>query len=203
MHHYRYSHMSMVVLRFQHYKTEKNMYMRIYSYGMHSNIYIYTFITIYSLHKSKCSCFCGAQGSGSHVIRGTLNAEIPSATYISIRTVNWDCEIVRAAKWSRHISIWKAGDREIIGTVSGLGEWPPTTIPARVMMTSSKGNIFRITGHLCGEFTCHRQNSPHKGQWLGAFMLSLICVWINCWVNNREAGDLRRYRAHYDVIVML
>ena len=28
-----------------------------------------------------------------------------------------------------------------------------------------------------------------------------ICVWINGWVNNREAGDLRRYRAHYDVIV--
>ena len=28
------------------------------------------------------------------------------------------------------------------------------------------------------------------------------CVWINGWVNNREACDLRRYRAHYDVIVM-
>ena len=25
----------------------------------------------------------------------------------------------------------------------------------------------------------------------------------NGWVNNREAGDLRRHRAHYDVIVML
>ena len=24
----------------------------------------------------------------------------------------------------------------------------------------------------------------------------------NGWVNNRQAGDLRRYRAHYDVIVM-
>ena len=46
-------------------------------------------------------------------------------------------------------------------------------------------------------------NSPHKGQWRGAFMFSLICVWINDWVNNREAGDLRCYRAHYDVIVML
>ena len=34
-------------------------------------------------------------------------------------------------------------------------------------------------------------------------MFSLICVWINDWVNNREAGDLRRYRAHYDVIVMI
>ena len=33
-------------------------------------------------------------------------------------------------------------------------------------------------------------------------MFSLICVWINDWVNNHEAGDLRRYRAHYDVIVM-
>ena len=45
-------------------------------------------------------------------------------------------------------------------------------------------------------------NSPHKGQWRGTLMFSLICVWINNWVNNREAGDLRRYRAHYDVIVM-
>ena len=33
-------------------------------------------------------------------------------------------------------------------------------------------------------------------------MFSLICVWINGWVNNREAGDLRRYRAHNDVTVM-
>ena len=45
-------------------------------------------------------------------------------------------------------------------------------------------------------------NSPHKGQWHGALMFSLICTRINCWVNIREAGDLRRYRAHYDVIVM-
>ena len=46
-------------------------------------------------------------------------------------------------------------------------------------------------------------NSPQKGQWRGALMYSLICVWINGWVNNRKAGDLRRYRAHYDVIVTL
>ena len=45
-------------------------------------------------------------------------------------------------------------------------------------------------------------NSPHKGQWRGALMFSLICVSINDWVNNREAGDLRRYRAHCDVNVM-
>ena len=45
-------------------------------------------------------------------------------------------------------------------------------------------------------------NSPHKGQWRGALAFSFICAWINSWVNNREAGDLRCHRAHYDVIVM-
>ena len=45
-------------------------------------------------------------------------------------------------------------------------------------------------------------DSPHKGQWRGALMFSLNCVWIHGWVNTREAGDLRRYRAHYDVTVM-
>ena len=45
-------------------------------------------------------------------------------------------------------------------------------------------------------------NSPHKGQWRGALMISTICAWTNGWINNREAGDLRRHRAHYDVNVM-
>ena len=48
------------------------------------------------------------------------------------------------------------------------------------MMMSSNGNIFRVTGPV----------------------FSLICIWINGLVNNREAGELRRYRAHYDVTVM-
>ena len=45
-------------------------------------------------------------------------------------------------------------------------------------------------------------NSPHKGQRRRALMFPLICVWINDWVNNREAGDLRRHLDHYDVSVM-
>ena len=51
-------------------------------------------------------------------------------------------------------------------------------------------------------------NSPvpgeflNKGQWRGTLMFSSICVWINGWVNIREADNLRRYRAHYDIIVM-
>ena len=43
---------------------------------------------------------------------------------------------------------------------------------------------------------------PHKGQWRGVLMFSLICASANGWINKGEAGDLRRHRAHYDVIVM-
>ena len=48
-------------------------------------------------------------------------------------------------------------------------------------------------------------NSPHKGQWRGALTFSLICAWTNGRVDNRDAGDLRHHRAHYDdtVIFML
>ena len=41
-------------------------------------------------------------------------------------------------------------------------------------------------------------NSHHKGQWCGVLMFSLICAWTNGWVNNRDAGDLRRHCTHYD-----
>ena len=46
-----------------------------------------------------------------------------------------------------------------------------------------------------GEFTAQRPVTR-------SFDVSLICARINCWVNNGDAGDLRRYRAHYDVTVM-
>ena len=43
-------------------------------------------------------------------------------------------------------------------------------------------------------------NSPHKAQWRGALMISLVCTWINGGVNNRDTGDFRCHGAHYDVI---
>ena len=69
------------------------------------------------------------------------------------------------------------------------------------MMTSSNRNIFRVTGHLCGEYT-GRRRIPHTKASDAELWCFFICVWISSWVNNREAGDLRRYHAHYDVTVM-
>ena len=69
------------------------------------------------------------------------------------------------------------------------------------MKTPSNGNISALLA-LCAGNSSVPVNSPHKGQWRGALMFSLICAWINDWINNRETGDLRRHRGHYDVNVM-
>ena len=51
-------------------------------------------------------------------------------------------------------------------------------------------------------------NSPVPGEFLAqrpatrSFDVFFDLHVINGWVNNGEAGDLRRYRAHYDVTVM-
>ena len=76
------------------------------------------------------------------------------------------------------------------------------TMTRRVhMMTSSNGNIFRVTG-LCAWTLTVAGEFPDKGQWRRALMFSLICVWTNSWAINGYACDLRRTPACYDVIIM-
>ena len=92
----------------------------------------------------------------------------------------------------------------IIGSFAGGIHWWPLDTPQKWVVHDDviKWKYFpRYWPFVRG---IHRSpvNSPHKGQWRGALMFSLICIWINGWVNNRGAGGLRRYRAHYDIIVM-
>ena len=61
-------------------------------------------------------------------------------------------------------------------------------------------NIFRVTGHLCGEFTGPGEFRAQRPM-TRSFDVSLIYAWINDWVHNREAGDLRRHRGNCDVNV--
>ena len=73
------------------------------------------------------------------------------------------------------------------------------TVIKHIMMTSSNGNIFRVTGPLWGAFTGQ--------QWISLTKASNVDVFFDLHLNkrlskNRDAGDLRRNRAHYDVTVM-
>ena len=56
--------------------------------------------------------------------------------------------------------------------------------------------------YLCGAFTGLRWIPRTKGSDPELWCFFFIYVWINNWVNNGEAGDLRRYRIHYVVNVM-
>ena len=70
-------------------------------------------------------------------------------------------------------------------------------------MTSWSENIFRVTGLLCGEFTDHLWIPLKKASDAELWCFLWSAPWINVCVNNGEAGDLRRHRAQYDVIVMI
>ena len=66
-----------------------------------------------------------------------------------------------------------------------------------------KRNIFRVTGHLCGEFTGPRWIPLTKASDAERWCFLWSAPWINGWVNNREASDLRRHRAHHDIMAMV
>ena len=69
-------------------------------------------------------------------------------------------------------------------------------------MTSWNGNIFRVIGPFCGEFTGHwwipLTEASGAEHWY--YLWSAPC--INGWVNNGPAIDLRRHYSPYDVTVM-
>ena len=114
---------------------------------------------------------------------GTIFATLLE-TYIFFNQFFWKC--------TADVPTWNI--RPLIQYITQIfKERTPNLFYSAFMMTSWNGNMFRVTGLFCG----------HKGQWRGALMFSLICAWINDWVHNREAGDLRCHRARYNIIVML
>ena len=72
----------------------------------------------------------------------------------------------------------------------------------QIMMTSSNGNIFRVTGPFCGEISGHRWIPRTKASDAELWCFLWTAHWINSWVNNRGVGDWVRHCVHYDVIVL-
>ena len=68
------------------------------------------------------------------------------------------------------------------------------------MMPSSNGNLFFVTGPLWGEFTSHE--FPSQRPVTQSFDIFFDLHLNKRLSNNRNAGDLRRRRAHYSITVM-
>ena len=107
--------------------------------------------------------------------------------------------VPRAMFFTRHGRPWSNPTTHLI-CARQQGDGQP--IPY-AMITSSNGNIVHVTGPLCGEFTGHRWITHTKASDAELWCFLWSAPRINVWVNNCEAGDLRRHRAHYDVIVMI
>ena len=70
------------------------------------------------------------------------------------------------------------------------------------MMTSSNGNIYRVTGPLCGNSPITREFPSQRPVMQSFNVLFDLHLKKNGWVNNWDAGGLRRHCAHYDVTIM-
>ena len=157
---------------------------------------------IYDLHSSKIACF---HVNHVHWIR-YISILVHMLRYIYWKfcienRTTWKCCIEnRTVCQNSHVysfTHWRLGDVAVIFKVFVLNsilDWIHDDV--------IKWKYFPRYWPFVREIHRSPVNFPHKGQWRGALMFALICVWINGWVNNREAGDLRRYRPHYDAIVM-
>ena len=109
----------------------------------------------------------------------------------------------------------RGADAKILGNLQSLGSPKKMQLESFHIVWYCSGHFLSLSSWwrhqmetfsallaLCAGKSPVPVNSPHKGQWCGALMFSLICARINNWVNNREAGDLRCHRGHYDVNVM-
>ena len=96
--------------------------------------------------------------------------------------------------WHRHLrqSLWRVE----------LMHWRTCSCRCCITWWRHQMETFSALLALCTRNSPVPVNSPHKDQWRRALMFYLITAWINDWVNNREADDLRCHRGHYDVNVM-
>ena len=106
--------------------------------------------------------------------------------------------------WGDLSGVWKKMDRVIMTPYCMLQRWRGYNESSPFLFISTYYDDVIQWKHFPRYWPFVRGNhrspmdTPHKGQWLGALMLSLFCAWANGWANNRGAVDLRGHRAHYD-----
>ena len=137
----------------------------------------------------------------------------PGNTHIMKRNISWKNNVFCIYYNLKMYTVWNYQDEfNVFSTVVDAIELSSPVYITFVGLFKFKFKVFIGSAWHRHKFSQHKTEPdrnlhvpgefPHKGQWRRALMFSLICVWINGLVNNREAGDLRRYRAHCDVTVM-
>ena len=90
----------------------------------------------------------------------------------------------------------------------GLGQWTHceymrwSTLPSTDKISHYDVITWKRFSHYCPfvrGILRSPVDSPHKGQWFGAFMFPLMPARTDCWTNNREAGEIEIPWRSFDV----
>ena len=131
---------------------------------------------------------------------------IPSIP-LSVRILNWFHHILNGV-WLKGKSAYQNKiSYKIFHQMESYLRMPFKMVSSKCYLLSSSPNYTPKSKwgfHISWNSWCHQIEtiSTLLAICAGNLKFSLICTWINGWVNNHEAGYLRRHRAHYDVIVM-
>ena len=155
-----------------------------------------------------CVCLNAAHEHTQYLFAHSMRQNVHASNYLNVYIYIFIIYYLPVCKCRGRVNRQECQERDFIVSVIKLAS-SRKTYP-RSIDTSSFWSLWRHQIEIFPRYRpfvrgIHRSpvNSPQKGQWRGALMFSLICAWINFWVNNREAGDLWRHHAHNGVIVML
>ena len=147
-------------------------------------------------------------------------ANIPKASGSSTADVIWSRHKIKFIKfmnslglesgtnwnitWNDRYMVFAKGCHQHVKMCSEICHFTPVVdLMPTLSWRRHQMKTFPVLLALCDGNPPPQVDSPHKGQWRGALMLSSICAWTNGWANNRAAGDLRCHRAHYNITVMI
>ena len=135
-----------------------------------------------------------------------------SVNMVNLRSIDYKSRPAKMFLWGRHLcfsltwnkidKIWKlAYPPFFLSLHPGSNTGAVANIFKRLQWRHMNVTATQFTRNwtICSTACPDKNKENIQGQ---ALIFSLVCAWVNAWVNNREAGDLRRHRVHYDVIVM-
>ena len=131
--------------------------------------------------------------SGNKPLSEPMMVSLP--THICVTRSQW--VNIQCISITRPNNVWYIVDHKLSGAPL-IPAWLSNYIHCRVWdeITYPFPNFNGATiphSSLYGHRWIHRTKASDAELWC---FHSLICAWINGWASNREAGDLRRHRAH-------
>ena len=123
-----------------------------------------------------------------------LSARLPISLYRKQRWVKATDQVTICGPSWKQLQIHKSGAKYCACRMKIVYDYTRTksrSCETNCALWRHQMDTFSALLDLCAGKSPVTDDFPSQGQWRGALMFSLICAWINGWVNNHEAGGLK------------